>query len=245
MILIIRSLVFDVLFYSWTAFCVTALLPTLITRSAALWTNNLWVAGVFWLCDHVLGLHYEIKGLENLPKENYFVVSKHQSAWETMIYHHLIPDVAYVLKKELMWLPLFGWFMKRLGMIPISRNKKTAMQDLKFMLEASDVAVQKNQVIVIFPEGTRSQPGMPGHYHSGAALIYSHLNIPVVPVALNSGLFWPRKGFIKKPGLITIEFLKAIEPGLPKKEFMAKLERDIEDASLKLYKKGQVYVESE
>ena len=241
----LRSFVFDIFFYTWSAFCVIFFLPTLISRPTALWTNNLWAAGVFWGCDHVLGLRYEVRGAENLPQGPYFIASKHQSAWETIIFHHLIPDAAYVLKKELMRVPLFGWFMKRLRMIPVSRNKKTAMQDIRTMLEASDTAIRHHQVIVIFPEGTRSRPGTAGTYHSGVALMYSHLNVPVVPVALNSGLFWPRKGLIKKSGLITIEFLKPIPPGLSKKEFMVRLEHDIETASLRLYKEGQSHVETE
>ncbi|MEB3701886.1 1-acyl-sn-glycerol-3-phosphate acyltransferase [Candidatus Bealeia paramacronuclearis] len=240
----LRSLLFDGLLYSWTAFCVIVFIPTLISRRTALWTNNLWAAGVFWLCKHVLGLNYEIKGRENLPQGPYFIASKHQSAWETMIYHVLLTDAIYVLKKELMWIPLFGWFLKRLDMIPVSRSKKKALQDLRQMLQASDDAVQENRTIVIFPEGTRSKPGFPGTYHAGVAVLYSHLSIPVVPVALNSGLFWPRKGLIKKPGLVTLEFLKPIQPGLSKQAFMALLEERIEEGSLKLYKKGLVHVEN-
>ncbi len=186
---------------------------------------------MFWLMHHVLGLRIQLKGEENHRPARVIFASKHQSALETMAFTYLLNDPAIVLKKELMWIPFFGWYFKRLGMIPISRDKTNGSKGLKLMLKACRAAIDNQQPIVIFPEGTRMAPGEAGTYHSGVASIYKNLGIPVVPLALNSGYFWPRQSFLKKPGMVTFEFLEAIPPGLPRHEFMSVLESRLEAAS--------------
>ncbi len=239
----VKSFAFDVAFYGWAFFCSFLLLPLLFfPHSYALRGVKFWISGIFWMCDHILGLHFQVKGMESLPKTPLVFASKHQSAWETLIFNHLLPDPAIVLKEELLNIPLFGWYLKKVGMIPLSRSKKKGPQALKMLLKKAQDALKKGQQILIFPEGTRSKPGQKGTYHSGVASLYLHLNVPVVPVALNSGLYWPRRGFLKFPGVITLEFLDPIYPGLSRQDFMKRLEYEIESKTDELIKERRVHV---
>lgn len=185
-----------------------------------------------------MGIRLEVRGKKNIQTQAALYPSKHQSALETMAFHYILHDPAIVLKRELMWIPFFGWYFQRLGMIPISRDKAKGSASLRKMLKACQNAITQNQPIVIFPEGTRSAPGATGTYQSGVASIYKHLNTPAVPVALNTGTFWPRRGFLKKPGTVVIEFLEPIAPGLPRQEFMSVIESRIEAATKKLEKEA-------
>lgn len=178
-----------------------------------------------------MDLKVEIQGVKNQLSPPVIYASKHQSALETMLFHYVLNDPAVVLKRELMWIPFFGWYFKKLGMIPIAREKNKGTSSLRKMLKVCKIAVDNDQPIVIFPEGTRSSPDQPGQYQSGVASIYKHLDIPVVPVALNSGCYWPRRCFLKRPGVVTIQFLDSIPPGLPRQEFMSVLQSRIETAS--------------
>jgi len=228
-ILWLKSLAFNIAFYGWTFFCAFLLLPfLLLPHSYALKGVRFWIRGIFWSCDHILSLHFKIIGKEKLLDTPLILASKHQSAWETLIFHHLLPDPAIVLKQDLLWIPFFGWYLKKAGVIPLSRSKRKGAQDLKKLLHNAQMAVEKGQQILIFPEGTRSKPGQKGTYQSGVASLYLHLNLPVIPVAHNAGLFWPRRGFIKYPGTNILEFLNPIYPGLSRQEFMKVLENRIE-----------------
>jgi len=228
-ILWLRSLTFNTAFFGWTILCAFLLLPFLLCpRACAVKGVKFWIGGIFWICDHILGLHMHVIGYEKLPKTPVILAAKHQSAWETFVFHYLFSDPAIALKQELLWIPFFGWYLKKAGMIPLSRSKGKGAKDLKNLLKRAYNAVEKGQQIVIFPEGTRSKPGHKGVYQSGVASLYSHLKIPVVPVAHNAGLYWPRRGFIKYPGTITLEFLSPIQPGLSRQEFMHRLEDEIE-----------------
>lgn len=234
---VLRSILFNIAFYTWGAIASLLMSPTLlISRRATYVANQIWIKGVFGLMTHVMGIHLEVRGRENISTRPCIYASKHQSALETMVFHHILHDPAIVLKRELMWIPFFGWYFQRLGMIPISRDKTKGSKSLRDMLKACQVAIDRNQPIVIFPEGTRSAPGITGKYQSGVASIYSHLKIPVVPVALNSGTFWPRRGFLKKPGTVVIDFLDEIPPGLSRQEFMTMLESRIETRTITLEK---------
>lgn len=229
MILWLRSLAFNIAFYGWTILCAVLLLPFLLFPHAyAVRGVRFWIQGIFWICDHILGLHLQVIGYEKLPKTPVILASKHQSAWETFVFHYLFPDPTIALKRELLWIPFFGWYLKKVGMIPLSRSKGKGAQDLKKLLNRAQDAVEKDRQILIFPEGTRSKPGQKGAYQSGVASLYFHLKIPVIPVAHNAGLYWPRRGFFKYPGTITLEFLDPIYPGLSRQDFMRRLENDIE-----------------
>lgn len=239
MIVFLRSLAFNGTFYAWTFLCCILFLPVLVLpRSYVLKTTKIWIYGVVWICEHILGLHIRIVGKERLLISPVIFAIKHQSAWETLIFHYLLPDSSIALKKELLWIPFFGLYMKKLGMIPLSRSKKNGIQDLKNLLREADKAIVQGRPIVIFPEGTRSMPGQKTTYHSGVASLYLHLKIPVIPVAHNAGLYWPRRGFLKHPGCITIELMNPIQPGLSRRDFMGILEQKIEEKTNELITSG-------
>lgn len=239
----LRSLLFNILFYSWTFLCCVIFLPTMVLpMSFGYYSTRTWACGVFWILDNIVGLHHSTVGLEKIPQTPVILASKHQSAWETIVFATLFSNPAFVLKKELLSIPFFGWYLKKLGMVPLSRSRKHGREDLKRLQKSADTVIQQGRHIVIFPEGTRSLPGEDSSYHSGVASLYHHLKIPVIPVAHNAGVFWPRKSFLKHRGTITLEFLDPIEPGLPPGEFMRILKERIETKTTDLIQEGKTYV---
>lgn len=238
-----RSLIFNSTFYSWTFLCVILFFPLLfLPRSFLLRVLKLWRRGVFWICEHIIGLYVKTIGEEKLLVRPAIIAAKHQSTWETIVFHHFVSDPSIVLKQELLWIPLFGWYLKKLGMIPLSRSKSRGIQDLKNLLKESERAVAQGRPLLIFPEGTRSKPGQKGTYQSGVASLYLHLNIPVIPIAHNAGVYWPRRGFVKYPGCIIMKVLDPIEPGLSRQKFMRILENRIETTTNDLVHEGLTYV---
>lgn len=241
MIILLRSIIFNILFYTWTLFCGIIFLPTLILpRFFVLKVTKIWIYGVVLICDYGAGLHLKIVGEARLLTFPAIFAIKHQSSWETLIIYYLLKDPAIVLKRDLLWIPFFGWHLQKMQMISLSRSKKNGLQDLKNLLTAADKAITQNRPIVIFPEGTRSRPGHKTTYHSGIASLYLHLGIPVIPVAHNAGLFWPRRGFLKYPGTIILELLDPIQPGLSRQEFMSVLENTIETKTNELLENTRV-----
>jgi 1-acyl-sn-glycerol-3-phosphate acyltransferase len=229
----IRSLLFNLLFALWTALIFIFSLPTLVLpRSAAWWMGGLWVRGALLLLRATVGLGHQVRGAEHRVTGPAIYAAKHQSAWDTLVFPLLLDKPAYVLKRELIRVPLFGSYLKRCGMIPVDREGGGSA--LKQLLRAARTAVAQGRSILIYPEGTRMPPGERRPYHPGVAALYGDLGVPVVPVALNSGLFWGRRAFHKKPGTITIEFLPPIAPGLPRREFMRELQERMEGASQRL-----------
>lgn len=237
-LVLLRSLVFNVLFYCWSMVFQTLCLPSIpLSRRAVTWVQRTWVRGTFALLAAICGLRYEVRGLERLPNEPCIIASKHQSAWDTMIFALLIRRPGHVFKRELFWVPVFGWYLLRAGGISIDR--KGGASALKRMIGAARQTIAEGRHIVIFPEGTRVAVGARVPYHPGVAALYTQLKVPVVPVALNSGLFWGRRTFLKMPGRIVIEFLEPIPPGLRRREFLEILERRIEPASAELVAEGR------
>jgi len=242
----LRSCIFNVIFYIWTFGCSFFCWPVLFfSRSYIITVANFWSFGVFWICERIGGIHFKLIGKERIPTTPVIFASKHQSAWETIVSPYVLSHPAIVLKEELMRIPFFGGYLKGLGMIPLSRSKNKSIQDLKNLLRAATEAVAQGRSILIFPEGTRSAPGHQGTYHSGIASLYQHLNIPVVPIAHNAGLFWPRRGFIKRPGCITLEFLTPIQPGLSRHEFMRQLTTAIETKTNELVAQEKIDVKDQ
>jgi len=166
--------------------------------------------------------------LDIIPEGPVIIASKHQSVWETLFFPHQLKGSIIILKRELFWLPFFGWYAKKYGAIGIKRSGGAST--IRKLIKDARLPVSTGRSIVIFPEGTRTQPGKIGVYHSGVAALYKDLKIPVVPVALNSGLYWPRRKLIRRAGVITLRFLPPIPPGLPRREFMNRLQSDIETA---------------
>jgi 1-acyl-sn-glycerol-3-phosphate acyltransferase len=230
----VRSLLFALAFYLWTAFLCFALLWMLLLPRRRMVAVVRWYLGtVAWLERVVLRLDHVVIGRDKLPAGGgYIIAAKHQSAWETMQLHLIFDDPAIVLKRELMSIPIWGWYARKAGMIPIDRGSPTAA--LRSMVRNAQPVIDEQRPIVIFPQGTRTAPGAKAPYRAGVAMLYDKARIPVVPVALNSGLFWPRRSFGKKPGTITVEILDPIPAGLPRAAMMERLETALEAASDRL-----------
>jgi 1-acyl-sn-glycerol-3-phosphate acyltransferase len=204
----------------------------LLPRGAILSVSRVWMAGLQFLLRHLVGLDYEIRGRSSMPPGPAIYAFKHQSAWETVVIHLLLPNAAIALKRELMQIPLFGWCLRRSGMIGINRAGR--MRALRSLVDGSRAALARGVSVIIFPEGHRIPPGRHAPYQPGVAALYLQLERPVVPVAHNSGLFWSRRSFVKRPGRIVVQILEPIEPGLDRKAFMAELRRRLEGAADRL-----------
>ncbi|MGL4964990.1 MAG: lysophospholipid acyltransferase family protein [Inquilinus sp.] len=230
---ILRSALFNLLFFGWTTLCCFALLPALFLphRVTMAWIF-VWLRGVHWVEKTILGIDYRVVGRENLPDGACIVAAKHQSAWETLKLHLLLPDPAIVLKSELLKVPVWGKYLLKTGMIPVDRG--AGSRAVRAMIEHAKVRVAEGRPIAIFPQGTRTAPGTWRPYRIGVGALYEGLSVPVVPMALNSGVFWGRRAFRKRPGTITVEFLPPIPPGLPREEMMRRLEDELETASERL-----------
>ena len=229
----IRSLLFAVAFYGVTTVMAILYLPLMILpRRAFLRVCQVWVRVMIGLIQSILGIRYELRGLENRPDRAAIYASKHQSAWDVLIYNLLIDDCAYVLKRELYRIPLWGWYVWRIGSVGIDRSG--GARALKGMVEQAKTLLARGRSIIVFPQGTRTPVGEARPYLPGTAALYTGTDRPVVPVALNSGVFWPRRTFRKSPGLITVEFLPPIAPGLNRRDFLKRLEEQIETATTRL-----------
>jgi 1-acyl-sn-glycerol-3-phosphate acyltransferase len=189
----------------------------------------------------VCGTRVEIRGLEHLAqgrlKGPFIVAAKHQSTWETFALLRLFDDFTFIVKRELMWIPIFGWCMAKGRMIPVDRG--AGAQALADMTARAREEIQTGRQLVIFPEGTRRSPGAPPRYKFGVAHLYGETGVPCIPVALNSGLFWPRRKFLRLPGTIVVEFLPPILPGMDKEAFFRQLQGDIETATARLVAEGR------
>jgi 1-acyl-sn-glycerol-3-phosphate acyltransferase len=181
--------------------------------------------GARWIC----GIKTEVRGVENLPDGPVMIASKHQSAFDTVAPILFTRRPVYVLKQELLDMPIFGWYCQRAGLIAIDRGGQMAA--LKKMIAQAKERFADGRPLIIFPEGTRQEVGAPADYKSGVAGIYTMLGVPCVPMALNTGLVWPAKGFLRYPGTAVFEFLPVIPAGLKRAEFMATLEERIETAT--------------
>lgn len=233
----IRSLIFNIFFYGFTVVACLILLPLILfSRPVILSGARFYVAGVEWIERNILGLTFEVRGREYIPDdETYIVAAKHQSAYETMKLHHLFGDPTIVCKYELLNIPIFGTFLKKIGVIPINRGNKE--EAITAIVEGAQQMREKKRPIVIFPQGTRvhvdtSIAEKP--YKGGIVKMYKNTDLPILPLALNSGMFWARNSFFKKPGKVIFEFLPVIETGLPDKKVMRALEDRIEEKSYSL-----------
>jgi 1-acyl-sn-glycerol-3-phosphate acyltransferase len=204
------------------AFVPALVLPRGITVTGA----KIWATLVLWGLRWIVGLSYEVRG--PIPKPPVLIAAKHLSMWETIAFLALLPDPAIVMKRSLLRVPFYGWYCRKMGMIAIDRE--AGAKAIRVLYAAADEALRQRRPIVIFPEGTRKRPGAPPDYKPGVAALYAHLDVPCVPAALNSGLFWVGR-FSRLPGTVILEFLEPIPPGLPRGEFMVALESRIEGAT--------------
>ena len=228
-----RAVLFNIAYWAMTLTLAVAYLPLLALSPR--WTiagAGAWIRATLWLLRVVVGLDYRVIGAENRPKGPVLIASKHQSAWETLAFVALLGDPVFIIKKELLSVPFFGWYARHAGMIAIDRKGGAAA--LKRMMAEARAAVAAGRPLVIFPEGTRMAPGAAPRYQTGIAALYQMLDVPVLPAALNSGHFWGRRAFVKRPGRIVVEYLPPIAPGLAREAFMRRLEGDIEAASARI-----------
>lgn len=197
-----------------------------------------WTFIMLFLLRHLCGIRYQILGAENIPKTPSIVLSKHQSAWETLAFQKIFPPQVWVLKKELLLIPFFGWGLAMTS--PIAIDRKSGKKALEQIVEQGRERLKQGFWIVIFPEGTRIPPGKRGKYRIGGAWLATHTNVPVVPVAHNAGEFWGRNSFIKMPGTITVSIGKPIDPtGMEAGELNEKVEAWIENEMLRISQQGQ------
>jgi len=226
----IRSWIYLVLFVSWTTFCGFFLLPTLVRRDWTLAGIRFWVRGIMFLARTVAGVTCRIEGKENIPPGACIVAAQHQASFETYRIFLELPRPVFVLKRELTWIPLIGWYMARGGLVPIDRaSGATAMRK---MLRAAKAAMARGDQIVLFPEGTRVPPGEQRPYQPGVVALYNSLNVPVIPMALNTGALWGKTRILKIPGQIVFRFLPPMPAGMDKTEILDALRVQIEGADL-------------
>ncbi len=231
--ILLRAALFNAGFYLWTALLGICALPLLLApRRINMRFGTMWSRGTLRILAWTVGLTHELRGAEHLPPGPVIIAMKHQSAWDTFALPVLFHDPAVVIKQELAWVPLYGWYAVRAGAVPIDRSGGAGA--LKRMLARARAAVAEGRPIAIFPEGTRTAVGQHKPYHPGVAALYLQLGLPLVPVAVNSGLFWGRRAFLKRPGRIVAEILPAIPPGLQRRAVMSELETRIEMATARL-----------
>jgi 1-acyl-sn-glycerol-3-phosphate acyltransferase len=233
-----RALAFNFAFFAWTAILGILGLPFLATpRAVTMRFGRFWARSVLALLRVIVGLDYQIRGLERIPRDGCIIAMKHQSAWDALILPVVLGDPAPVLKRELLLVPFYGWYAARAGSIAIDR--KAGAGAVRRMIAAARPIAASGRPIVIFPEGTRVAPGERRPYQPGVAALSQALSLPVVPAAVNSGLFWGRRSFVKRPGQIVLEFLEPIPPGRPRLQLMAELEQRIETATAALVREGK------
>ena len=236
---LIGSVVFALYFALVSAAMTIGLSPLLIfgPRRFIIYAMRSWARATLFGLEHFAGSRMELRGKDHVPQGAALIAAKHLSMWETLAFHLLLPDPALVMKSELLRIPLYGRYARRAQMIVVDR--KAGAKAMRQLMADAEARLADNRQIVIFPEGTRVPPGAPPDYKPGIAALYGRLGVPCSPVALNSGLYWPRQGLRKRPGTIIIEFLPAIPPGLPRPQFMAALQSAIEDATQRLLANSQ------
>jgi 1-acyl-sn-glycerol-3-phosphate acyltransferase len=234
----LRSLIYNVLFYLLLVFWIIVAIPTFaMPRSCIVSIARAWARSSIWLLRVVCNVKVEYRGIEKIPKGPLLVASKHQSMWETFALLQFFDQPLFILKRELTWIPFFGWYLIKANMIGIDRS--AGGRSLLQMTRRAAEAVRRGRQLIIFPEGTRTPVGAMPNYKTGIAQIYVDCGVNCLPVALNSGLFWPRRTFMRYPGTLVVEFLDPLPPGLSRREFIARVSAVIEEATNRLVETAQ------
>lgn len=229
----LRSLLFNAAHYLWFAFIGVVLLPLMLGRRRwVVRALSVWSHGIILLLRVIAGIRVEVRGRQHIPRGAALVAPKHQCSFDTFGPFAWLPDVCFVMKKELVWAPFLGIYALKAGMIVVDREGHAGA--LRKLVRDAKQRFAENRQLVIFPEGTRGRPGVAGDYKPGIAALYRELDLPVHPVATNSGVHWPTGDWRRKPGTIVFEFLEPIPPGLKRADFMRTLAERIETASEKL-----------
>lgn len=233
MITSVRSYAFSLIALIWTVVLCILYLPLLAApRRVHQIGVRFWARGLLVLLAAVCGLRHRIEGADNMPRGPAIIAAKHQSAWETIALAGILNGPVFILKKELLAVPLIGWHFRKAGNIPVDRA--TGASALRSMIPRAQAAVAAGHQVIVFPEGTRVAAGESRSYHPGVAALYARIEAPLIPVALDSGRFWARRSAIKHPGTITLVFLPSVRRGLDRRAFMAELEAAIEGESRRL-----------
>lgn len=225
--ILLRAVLFNIAFFGLTAVVTLIALPLLIApRQGIMAVARLWARAVIGLLRVIVGARLEVRGLQHIPPGPVVIAAKHQSAFDTIVWLTLLPDTAYVLKKELLSIPLYGWHARKMGMIPVDRTGGGPA--LRAMLRGAQAALAEGRQVVIFPEGTRTAPGQRIPYQPGVVAIAGLGMAPVIPVATDSGRVWGRRAVLKRPGVIRISVLPPLPPGLPRARLLTELAAGIE-----------------
>jgi 1-acyl-sn-glycerol-3-phosphate acyltransferase len=229
----LRSLVYNVLFYLLLAFWIIVGIPTyLMPRWGIVTIAQCWARSSIWLMRVICNTKVEYRGIQKIPKGPLIVASKHQSMWETFALLQFFDSPLFIYKRELGWIPFFGWYLMKAKMIGIDRSG--GMRSMMEMARRAPKEIRSGRQLIIFPEGTRTPVDAPPDYMTGVGQIYASSGVPCIPVALNSGLFWPRRTFMRYPGTLVVEFQDPLPPGLPRKEFIPRIMESIEAATGRL-----------
>ncbi|MBL8643051.1 MAG: 1-acyl-sn-glycerol-3-phosphate acyltransferase [Rhodospirillaceae bacterium] len=232
--IMLRSWIFEITFHVWTLLVAVIGLPSLVAKRSALGVVRFWVRGVIWLARVICGITFRVEGRENIPQGPCIIAAQHQSSFETYALFTECEDPVFVLKRELLWIPFIGWYITATGLVPIDRGAGAAA--MRRMLRAATAAVERGAQMLIFPEGTRVPPGETRPYKPGFIALYNHCDVPLVPLALNSGYTWGKSRVLKKPGEIVFKYLPPLPTGLSKAEILATLRERLETASAALPK---------
>ncbi len=237
-VILLRSILFNIAFYLNVIIWLIAALPTFFMPYwAIVGVAKAWGRSNLFLLRVICNLKADFRGVEKIPRGGDLIAAKHQSTWETFALLWMFEDPTFILKRELQWIPLFGWFTIKGRMIPVDRSAGAA--GMTAMTARAKHELANGRQIVIFPEGTRRPAGAEPAYKYGIVRLYETGNVPCVPIALNSGLFWKRRSIIRMPGTIIVEVLDPIPAGLDKESFMARLQNDIETATARLIAEGE------
>ncbi len=235
---LLRAIAFNIYLQIWTIGMACVFGPTLLFSSNIVMRfAKVWAHGVVFGAAVFLGIKAELRGREHLKDKRVVLAAKHQSSWETIKLSTIVDLPATVLKRELASMPVYGYYFRRAGMIPIDRD--LGAKAIRDMIRLSRESLDRGRTIIIYPEGTRTAIGQKPRYFPGVAGLYKELKVPIVPIALNSALYWPRGSFAKIPGRIVIEALPPIPPGLDRKNFLRELETRIETATARLIEEGR------
>jgi 1-acyl-sn-glycerol-3-phosphate acyltransferase len=234
----LRSLVYNVLFYACLVFWLIFAIPTfLMPRQGILTVARWWASSSIFLQRVICGTRVEYRGVHKIPKGPLIVAAKHQSMWETFALLQFFPEPLYILKRELKWIPLFGFYLMKADMIDVERS--AGARALKDMTRRAGAAVREGRQLIIFPEGTRRPVEAPPRYKHGVGQIYVESGVQCLPVALNSGLFWPRRTFMRYPGTLVVEFLDPLPPGLSRDDFIKRVSEVIETATDRIVREAR------
>jgi 1-acyl-sn-glycerol-3-phosphate acyltransferase len=226
----LRSLIFAVCFYLWSLTLCVLFLPALAApRGIVRWAFKFWARGAIWLLAVCCGVRVEVRGRQHVPTGRALVAAKHQCMFDVFAQFPVLPDSCFVMRKELMLIPFFGWYAWKQRMIVVDREGGSSA--LRQMVRDGQDRLSEERQLLIFPEGHRGEPGVAGDYQPGVAGLYRDLGLPVHLVATNSGVHWPAHGILRKPGVIVFEYLEPLPPGLKRGEFMREMQTRIEAAS--------------